>query len=320
MPTQLAVEADSKNHWALLCLALYQEEHAAGATTRELYETADGVFDNAQRLSGAFHSLYNKRRLLEREDDLSHPRAYRYYLNESGWSMLKHIGSPTRTPGGDRVRSIDIPDKPPAVKAPSEYKQVEITDDADEAGQDPGPFESAKSRRRYFAQQDESEYLDWLENKWAPNHRLTDEQSGMTGEEVDEMIELNRRAEANGEVRFEGHDEMMEQVFGDDDDEEESVETIDLSPDWDWLGTQLVKLGFVGLARDAFEAKLSPRIVYNDVLDTIQEHAGDPDADLDLETGAGGATMVEAPADPEQVSRFKQALGIDNTDSDTATA
>jgi len=318
MPTQLAVEQDSRNHWALLCLALYQDEYTNGATTRELYELADGVFGNAQGVSGACCNLFNERRLIEREDDPSHPRAYRYYLNESGWSMLKHIGSPTRTPDGGRVGTVDLPDKPPCVKAPSEYKQVEITDDVDEAGHDPGPFESAKSRRRYFAEQNEKEYLDWLENEWAPSNPVSEDETDRATTGMDEFIELNRRADAEGEIRFEGHEEMMEQVFGDEGDE--PVETVDISPDWDWLGTQLVKLGFVGLARDAFEAKLSPNIVFNDILDTIHEHASDPDVDLDLETGAGGATTVEAPADPEQVSRFKKALGVDDADSGHAVA
>ncbi|QLG30148.1 hypothetical protein HUG10_21410 (plasmid) [Halorarum halophilum] len=325
MSTQTSVVENSKRHWALLCLALYQDANGDGATTRELYDAAEGVFDDAKDVSYTCRDLFDERGIVEREPDPNTHRAYRYYLNEQGWGALKRAGEPTQTADGQPIGRgvVSLPAKPPAVKAPTTKQTIDVA--IDETGEDPGPFASAKARRRYFAEKRDEDYIEWLESEWRPENTVDDgdDQSESVTDELDEAIALNKRADAGGEIQFEGLDEMMNDVLGQDDSDElrDLPETIDLSPDWDWLGTQLVKLGFVGLAREAFEGKLSPTIVHNDILDTIYKHANDPDVDLDLEAPTDGAlTLVESAPDPEEVAQFKQALGIDTESSDTATA
>lgn len=304
---------------------MYKDKFSGPVNNGELYEQASGLFKDRQNTSAVLSHLYRKSGLVDRDEST---RPYGYELNEDGWELLNELGAPDTTYEGKNV-DVEIPelDEFETEQNVNLEQGPDLIDDADARGEDPGPFESAKARRRFFAEKKEKNYLEWLRQEWKPEHTIEDEAS--------EMAETVGSADADGDVSFEGIDEAMEDFLDDEEQEEielvefdpdpnghsprweepeeeethpELPDTIDLSPDWDWLGTQLVKMGFPGMAKMAYEEELPKSLVYTDVLNLLFKHRFDADVDLDVETR--GLSVVESPADEDEVQHFKSALGV----------
>lgn len=141
--------------------------------------------------------------------------------------------------------------------------------------------------------------------------------------ELDDVVLPAGRAKREGETVRSGHADEGEVTYtgieeaispddsGDDADEREVIGTVDLSPEWDWLGAQLYKLGFPAWAERAFKAQLSPAEVYGPVLELLYHHRHDPDANLDFGAPFDGAlSTVEKPVDPNELSIIKGRLGV----------
>ena len=315
--TVMKIAENTQQHWALYSLSVYQSKvDEEGAKMAELFEQIDGLFRSKQDLSPTLSVLARKKGLLGRENTLEN-RAYRYYLNSNGKEMLRKIGMPTETPDGEPV-DMELPDLVYDVETEPE---INVTDDPDEAGHSAGPFESAKARRRFFAEKDRQEYIEWLEEEWAPNNRVENDADEVE-DEADEVVKLNA-ARYGGEVNFEGEEELAEQWLQSDpkveqaditpptvDPESEIPETISFEPVWDWVGTQMAKLGFPGLARQAYLGNLTPRVIYGDVMNLICDNRWNGEVDLDLTYGPSGLTAYEVAADPEEVKAYKRGLGI----------
>jgi len=95
-------------------------------------------------------------------------------------------------------------------------------------------------------------------------------------------------------------------------DEKPTQDTIDLSPDWDWLGAQLFKLGDRTTARRAFKGKLTPAEVYGPIFWLLEEHKHKREYELDFGNNIGdGLTVHETPVDPDELEAIKRELGLD---------
>lgn len=361
-------DTDTRPHWGLFVLAHYEEDNEPGVTSSQLYKLCSGIFDSKMDVAAVLSDLGRQKELADREKDYSAKgRPYRYKLNEDGREMLQSMGLPETVPATGESPNRDL-NMPSTVVDNDQNSGPELVtdDEPDEVDrEDPGPFESAKARRRFFAQKERQDYLDWLENEHKPKNKISEDELENEKEEMEATVNgdeptdsgFEPGADHEGEVQFEGMDEVMDDFFTDDESfecdhcprmfdtesamfghqgncpekskepeigrtvldpdtnsppigerEPDIPDTIDLSPDWDWVGTQLVKLGFPMMAKRAYMEKMSPEEVYGTVIDLI--HESRDDERLDLESGPSGLTVYESDTDPAEVSRFKDALGV----------
>lgn len=88
--------------------------------------------------------------------------------------------------------------------------------------------------------------------------------------------------------------------------EEWKPATVDLEPNWEWLGTQLAKLGHPEQARRAFEEEMSPKEVWGTWLDFVYNVWHETDTDYDLDIDRGNETPV---SETDVIQAKRQAYG-----------
>lgn len=95
--------------------------------------------------------------------------------------------------------------------------------------------------------------------------------------------------------------------------EREVIGTVNLEPEWEWVGVQLYKMGMEHFAIRAFNKDLTPAEVYSKggIADMIYSAAQNSEYNLDIEDRfPGSITQVEAPVSPDVVESVKQDLGV----------
>jgi len=175
------VDRNSRPHWALYALVRYESENESEKVkTRELDMFARPTFKN--HLSSLLGSL-TERDVVNRESFDGHH--YLYWISDEGKAVLYNLGKPTEY-WDNRELDVDLPDLPPWESQDSEIEPDEV-----EMEEDPGPFRSAKARRRFFAGQYRHDYPEWTEDQ-------------------------REETQHEGEVEFEGVEDAMEQEFNDE--------------------------------------------------------------------------------------------------------
>lgn len=136
-------------------------------------------------------------------------------------------------------------------------------------------------------------------------------QCGLVEAADGETVEFSRQRD-DGTMEYLGPIESdKDYVYVADPGETPERDTIDYSPNWEWVGVQMMKLGYPVLAKRAFEEKLTPAEVYGPVLELIYEHRFDSEYDLDLSSPvSNGLTLTADDPDPNVVSACKERMNM----------
>lgn len=194
---------DTLVHWYVFAVATFQDKHDREPNSGEVYETASAVFRDKQDVYATIGRAYNDKDFLYREE---RDDKYHYGVNESGVEALWVLGVPTEGPRGesDDELGFDLSDlRIPAWVAEADVghdpSAIPLKDSTSVETEASGGFESAKARRKFFA----------------------------TLDEEDERHEWEPGAGHSGEVTFEGEEELVDEVFGDDEEEEDELPPVE---------------------------------------------------------------------------------------------
>lgn len=334
------IQPNRRLHWGLFAVATFEAQFDHGPMSGEIHDTA-GVFDNPEDVYDAVSRLFNEKEVLDRERD---GRGYRYTVNEDGVKALWILGVPTEGPEGENSAELgfDLDD----LSLPEWVLDTDTGYDADKIplreygieAEDPGGFESSKARKRFFATLDREGRREWEpqpDREWEPGashegeitfegeESLVDEVFGSdeSEPEEDELPPVEREGiDPDTDDEFEPEPEVPLASFDPDSqghsprheaEEEDVPETISFEPEWDWVGVQMAKLGYPGLARRAFKQKMTPAEVYGPVMELIYENRFNSDAELDLTGGDRMLTVTEAPVSDEAVQAARESVGVE---------
>lgn len=323
--TEHDITPNTRAHWALYALSAFHEREGPGkgTTTRDLYEWAGGdsgvVFTSSTDVSAALSTLRDadlvQRRTARQTgwDDVD--VEYEVRLSPAGRKVVSVLGKPTKLPERrNRDHDRTLPKEP--THEPDWYDEPDVEIDP---AMLPNWLRTGEGEIVSEIQADlgSVEYEGVEEAVEALARQRLPNEGEMVEATNGAMVEF-QRVDDSGKLVFHGPSETDDEdanvlYMADSPHEAPEKQTVDLSPEWDWLGVQLAKLGLDTLAIEAFRENLSPALVYGDILDVLHTAAWENECDLDFTSPVpDGLTLVEAPYDPEEAAHFKRKLGVED--------